>query len=939
MHSAQATHIVGGELDLRHSVFNYYELTLNLYFDDINGSPDAYDYGLTAAIYAKRTNKIVQSVALPRTQDTFVAYTNPACEASSLRTRHLVYNAQVELTETYYADPAGYYVVVERCCRNGTINNIEEPGNAGQTFYLEFPAIVRDGEPFYNSSPRVFPPLSDYACKGELFYYDFAGTDPDGDSLVYEMATPLNGHATYDDPIPQLPGPAPYSLIRWLPGFSTAQQIPGNPALNIDRQTGRLQVRPSQLGLFVFSIRCSEYRDGVKIGEVRRDFQLKVISCPDNQKPNLTARLPGQTRAYQPGRDTLRLALGQDRCVPLRFTDPDAASRLTLSLHPVNFTGGLPTLSLKQGTVRTSGQPDTLTSQLCFAECIDTQGKVYLLDVVVADNGCSLPKRDTVRIAFIGTGPPNAPPTLMTTAKQPLKVRAGTWVTFDLLATDPDGDAVTLTMRGKDFDADWRKAELTQTPGKGQVKGTFRWQVPCPERYYKKYAFIFEATTSYCDRPETARVELVIDIDESNVPPKVMTTAPTTRLIIVHPGQLLSFQVVGTDADQDTVDLGVSVRGYPASSLGAELLWERRPGRSEGTFNWLVPCIEQDSILYNFVPYASSLFCNYAPYDTVSVPVLVIRDNAPPVLTSTAGPEPLRVRPGQLLSFDLLAVDPDSNAVTLTWSGQGFSPDDVGAQLTQQTHGAQQQGHFTWQVPCPVAGKSRYEFEFTATDVPCGEVKTAGLRVPVQIEDTNSPPTLSSSLFAAAPAPLLLRQLPGTTLEATLTGLDLDLDPLTLTARGVGFDLATAGMHFTAQNGAGQAAGTFRWDARCAEAFPEGYEVVFEVQEAGCQPQPRQQTVRFVVADSAPQAFVPPNIFTPNHDGQNEVFTLPMLPADICAQRFASIKVFNRWGKQVYASTDRGFAWNGGGLPGGVYFYLIDFVNRPQFKGYVTIAY
>jgi hypothetical protein len=162
---------------------------------------------------------------------------------------------------------------VERCCRNSTINNIVEPENAGQTFYLEFPAVVRNGQPLINSTPKIFPPLSDYACINELFYFDFGGEDADGDSLVYEMVTPFNGSSTPAIPSPELPSSAPYSLIKWLPGLSTNNQIPGNPALTIDRRTGQLQVRPSQLGLFVFSIKCSEYRQGVKLGEVRRDFQ------------------------------------------------------------------------------------------------------------------------------------------------------------------------------------------------------------------------------------------------------------------------------------------------------------------------------------------------------------------------------------------------------------------------------------------------------------------------------------------------------------------------------------------------------------------------------------------------------------------------------------------------------------------------------------------
>ena len=79
---------------------------------------------------------------------------------------------------------------------------------AGQTFYLEFPPVVKDGQPFINSSPRLFPPLNDYACPRKPYYVDFAGVDDDGDSLVYSLVTPLSTHSIIAIP-PLLPAPYP----------------------------------------------------------------------------------------------------------------------------------------------------------------------------------------------------------------------------------------------------------------------------------------------------------------------------------------------------------------------------------------------------------------------------------------------------------------------------------------------------------------------------------------------------------------------------------------------------------------------------------------------------------------------------------------------------------------------------------------------------------
>lgn len=358
---AWATHIVGGEMDLLHRTGSTYTLTLTLYFDAINGSPAALDQALTAGIFDKATNQQLASVALPLVSNSFVSYTNPACAVGTLSTRKLVYAKDIVLGATTYTSAQGYYAAVERCCRNLAIGNIVNPGAAGQTFYLEFPAVVRNGQPFVDSTPRIFPALGDYACRNELFYYDFGGQDPDGDSLVYDMVTPLNGHSTATVPSP-LPVAAPYSTITWGAGLGTFNQIPGAPALGIDAHTGRLTVRANRLGLFVFGVRCAEYRGGVKIGETRRDFQLYVLNCPQNNPPVATVWANG--RAYRPGRDTLRLGPNA-LCFTVKYTDPDAGSVLTLSAQPINFTTGAPAFTTATGgTVRAAGQPDTLTATL-----------------------------------------------------------------------------------------------------------------------------------------------------------------------------------------------------------------------------------------------------------------------------------------------------------------------------------------------------------------------------------------------------------------------------------------------------------------------------------------------------------------------------------------------------------------------------------------------
>jgi hypothetical protein len=105
-------------------------------------------------------------------------------------------------------------------------------------------------------------------------------------------------------------------------------------------------------------------------------------------------------------------------------------------------------------------------------------------------------------------------------------------------------------------------------------------------------------------------------------------------------------------------------------------------------------------------------------------------------------------------------------------------------------------------------------------------------------------------------------------------------------------------------------------------------------------------TIRDVDDD---EDFMPPNIITPNGDHLNEFFAMVrqdditgalinILPRDNCTGHFEGISIFNRWGKQVYASIDRDFRWYADGESAGVYYYLLKFSDK-EYKGVITVAF
>ncbi|SDM00007.1 gliding motility-associated C-terminal domain-containing protein [Catalinimonas alkaloidigena] len=92
-------------------------------------------------------------------------------------------------------------------------------------------------------------------------------------------------------------------------------------------------------------------------------------------------------------------------------------------------------------------------------------------------------------------------------------------------------------------------------------------------------------------------------------------------------------------------------------------------------------------------------------------------------------------------------------------------------------------------------------------------------------------------------------------------------------------------------------------------------------------------------------AYELPNIFTPNGEGIHELF-VPKCYTPWLIER-VDFKVYNRWGKEVFASDEYlDIRWDGSGLPVGTYFYVaqVEFKQLSQgsaqrvFKGWVQIA-
>ena len=86
-----------------------------------------------------------------------------------------------------------------------------------------------------------------------------------------------------------------------------------------------------------------------------------------------------------------------------------------------------------------------------------------------------------------------------------------------------------------------------------------------------------------------------------------------------------------------------------------------------------------------------------------------------------------------------------------------------------------------------------------------------------------------------------------------------------------------------------------------------------------------------------PLTITPPNTFTPNGDGINDLWEI----AGLTTYPDCKVKTYNRYGKLVFQSVGYSKPWdglyNGAHLPVGTYYYVIDF-NKSKISGYVELV-
>jgi hypothetical protein len=229
---AQATHIVGGELNYKNLGSNNYEIRLTVYRDCYVGVPP-FDNPAAVGIFDSNNNLLQTLNMTFRGLDTLPPTINDPCTIPPL---DFCYEVTTYI-DTINLPPlaGGYQISYQRCCRNQNILNIVNPECVGATYYATIPGpeVVT-----VNSNPviKFWPPP--FICVDKPWVFDDSAIDYDGDSLVYELFMPYEG-LTASCPMigpftpastscpntvpvcPTVPVNPPFTTITWLAPYNT----------------------------------------------------------------------------------------------------------------------------------------------------------------------------------------------------------------------------------------------------------------------------------------------------------------------------------------------------------------------------------------------------------------------------------------------------------------------------------------------------------------------------------------------------------------------------------------------------------------------------------------------------------------------------------------------------------------------------------------------
>jgi hypothetical protein len=255
--------------------------------------------------------------------------------------------------------------------RNSAITTITGAGS--DDLYVEA-LLNRCQNPCDNSPSFTNPPIA-ILCVGQDFTFNHGVQDIDtnssgglADSMTFEWAEPLRAANT---PVTYV-GQYTYDKAIYFWGFPNANQTFPR-GLHLDRQTGDMQFRPMLAEVTVMVVKVNEFRNGVKIAEIRRDMEIIVMNCTNNNSPSITT--PNNIRSKN-------VCAGQPVTFNFSTNDPNSNDTVTIS-----WNNSLPGATW----TNTNGQSKHPNGTLTWTPTSSDAGSLpYTFTVTAIDDACPM---------------------------------------------------------------------------------------------------------------------------------------------------------------------------------------------------------------------------------------------------------------------------------------------------------------------------------------------------------------------------------------------------------------------------------------------------------------------------------------------------------------------------------------------------------------------
>ena len=346
-----ATHMAGAEITYKCLGGNRYQITL-VYYRDCRGvsAPTSQTVFISSASCNRRLSLNVRNTNPGGSGPTEVSAScvRTTCNGGSAPGLHQVVMTGIVTLPKACKD---WVFTYGSCCRNFDITSLTSPGSTA----LQVQSTLNNVDGGCNSSPVFFSPPAPFICVNQPYVYNMGTVDPDGDQLVHVLVsarrTGTNNYTT---------GPS----VTYANGFSATAPLRSNPAMTINSATGQISMNPSQVQVGVIAVKVNEYRNGVLIGSVTRDIQIRVIACTgaNNQVPAFATptNVAGGVLV-----NSQRIVVCPDDSISFRIiaTDPNSNDTLRIidSISPAGsvFSHTSPATGANPDTAYFGWKPDT----------------------------------------------------------------------------------------------------------------------------------------------------------------------------------------------------------------------------------------------------------------------------------------------------------------------------------------------------------------------------------------------------------------------------------------------------------------------------------------------------------------------------------------------------------------------------------------------------